>query len=159
MCYNPHLMKKYTLQNLIQEHSLNQVETHMTQEKLEKIITASKEYEVLEEDKGYILFKYFDKKLALLCDEEHNRMRVLCAITQYSSLAPKIKDSLMSANFSSTLDARYGVSEDTLFAAFMHPLSSLHEEEFLSGLKQVYNLSAGFGKTYSSAQIEFTKKK
>lgn len=152
-------MKNNTLKNLMQNHSSEYDESKMTQEKLQNLVTMSKVYKVEEEEKGYILFKYLGIKLALLSDEEHNRMRIISPITNYSSLAPKIKDSLMSSNFHLALDARYAVSEDNLFAAFLHPLSSLTEEDFASALKQVYNLAVSFGKTYSSAQIEFTKKK
>ena len=97
--------------------------------------------------------------MALYSDEEYNRMRIISPITEYSSLAPSIKDSLMNSNFHLALDARYGVTEDTLYAAFLHPLSSLTVEDFESALKQVSNLATSFAKTYSSAQIKFTKKK
>jgi hypothetical protein len=152
-------MKKYTLKKLMQESSLGASESQMTQQRLESLIRNSQEYEVLEDEPGYLLFKYLGTKMALLCDEQHNRMRLISPITNYSSLAPKIKDSIMMANFQSALDARYGVWEDTLYTAFLHSLSSLHEDDFLSALKQVHNLAQSFGKTYSSAQIEFTKKK
>jgi len=65
----------------------------------------------------------------------------------------------MNSNFHLALDARYAVSDDVLYAAFIHPLSSLCKEDFESALKQVYNLVATFGKTYSSGQLEFTSKK
>ncbi|MBT5934806.1 hypothetical protein [Sulfurimonas sp.] len=152
-------MKKNTLKNLMQDHSSEHNESQMTQEKLENFITTSVETDILEEEKGYIRFKYLGTKMALLSDEHHNRMRIISPITNYSSLAPKIKDSLMNSNFHLALDARYAVSEDTLFAAYLHPLSSLTNEDFMSALKQVHNLATSFGKTYSSAQIEFTKKK
>ena len=152
-------MKKNTLKNLMQEHSLSQSTSKMTQEKLQNLIHISLDTEVIEEEKGYILFKYLGTKMALLSDEEYNRMRIISPITKYSILAPKIKDSLMNSNFHLALDARYAVSEDSLYAAFLHPLSSLTGEDFQSALKQVHNLSISFGKTYSSAQIEFTNKK
>lgn len=152
-------MKKNTLKNLMQDHSSEHNESQMTQEKLESFIATSIETDILEEKKGYVLFKYLGTKMALLTDEHHNRMRIISPITNYSVLAPKIKDSLMNSNFHLALDARYAVSEDTLFAVYLHPLSSLTDEDFQSALKQVYNLATSFGKTYSSAQIEFTKKK
>jgi hypothetical protein len=97
--------------------------------------------------------------MALLSDVMHDRMRIISSITTYSNLAPKIKDALMSSNFHLALDARYAVSEDVLYAAFIHPLSTLDEKDFQSALKQVHNLVATFGKTYSSGQLEFTRKK
>lgn len=152
-------MKKYTLKNLMQEQTPQESNSSMTQKLLENLIYLSDETEVVEAQEGYLFFKYLGTKMILLSDEEYNRMRVISPITTYSLLAPKIKDSLMGANFHSALDARYGVSEDTLYAAFIHPLSSLDENDFKSALVQVNNLAKNFGKTYSSAQIEFTNKK
>jgi len=147
-------MNKHTLKNLI-----TKTPGSMTQEQMEKFVRIDINVEVLEEEKGYILFKYLGVKMALLSDEEHNRMRIISPITKYSPLAPTIKDSLMNSNFHLALDARYAVSEDTLYACFIHPLSSLTEEDLDSGLKQVCNLSSSFGKTYSSGQLEFTNKR
>ena len=152
-------MKKHTLKNLVQEHSSNAIEFQMTEENLRSIIKTSVHSKVLEEELGYLLFTYLGRKMILLCDEKHDRMRILSSITTYSNLAPKIKDSLMNANFHLALDARYAVSEDVLYSAFIHPLSTLSQEDFKSALKQVYNLAMSFGKTYSSGQLEFTNKK
>lgn len=152
-------MKKNTLKNLMKEHSFSVNESKTTQETIENLIHTSKDIQVLEEEKGYIRFKYLGTKMAFFSDENYNRMRIISPITSYSNLAPKIKDSLMDSNFHLALDARYAVSEDTLYAAFLHPLSSLVAEDFESAMKQVYNLVVSFAKTYSSAQIQFTKKK
>ena len=152
-------MKKHTLKSLIQEHPSKKSKSHMSEEKLEELIQNSINTQVIEQEKGYILFKYLGTKMALLSDETHDRMRIISAITKYSNLAPKIKDSLMNSNFHLALDARYAVSDDVLYAAFIHPLSSLYADDFQSALKQVYNLVATFGKTYSSGQLEFTSKK
>ena len=152
-------MKTYTLKNLLDEQAAHDTEALMTGKKLQGILKNQLETEVLEEEAAYVLFKYSNTKMALYPDEEFDRMRIIAPITQYSSLAPKIKDSLMDANFHSALDCRYGVTEDTLYALFLHPLSSLTHTDFLSALKQVHNLAKSFGKTYSSAQIAFTKQK
>jgi len=152
-------MKKYTLKNVMDEQAAHDNQAQMTQKKIQSILRNQIETEVLEEEPGYVLFKYSNTKMALYPDEEFNRMRIISPITQYSCLAPKIKDSLMDANFHSALDCRYGVTEDTLYALFLHPLSSLTHKDFISALKQVHNLAKSFGKTYSSAQIAFTKKK
>ncbi|QSZ41107.1 hypothetical protein GJV85_02895 [Sulfurimonas aquatica] len=152
-------MKKHTLKSLTQEHPIIKIESPMTQEILHHIAKSSADTEILEEDIGYLFFKYRGTKMVLLSDEEHNRMRIISPITAYSPLAPKIKDSLMNSNFHLALDARYAVSENVLYAAFIHPLSTLTTEDFKSALKQVYNLADSFGMTYSSGQLEFTTKK
>jgi len=82
-------MKKYTLKNLMDEHSAQHNDSGMTQKRLQHIVNGLENSEIIEEETGYVLFK----------------------------------------------------------------------EDFTSALKQVHNLAKSFGKTYSSAQIEFTKKK
>ena len=152
-------MKKHTIKSLIQEHSAKGGSSGMTEDKMKSFIKASIHTEVVETEKGYLFFTYLGRKMVLLCDEAHDRMRIISSITSYSNLAPKIKDSLMHSNFHLALDARYAVSDDVLYAAFIHPLSSLVEKDFESALNQVYNLAVSFGKTYSSGQLEFTSKK
>lgn len=150
-------MKNYTLKSLINKESSSTGHTQMTEESMQNFVRDNTE--VISEEKGYVYFKYLEMKMVLLYDSEHNRMRIISPITDYSRLAPKIKDNLMHANFHKTLDARYAVSEDTLYACFIHPLSTLTQDDLESALKQVSNLRLGFGKTYSSGQLDFTNKK
>ena len=152
-------MNRFTLEKLMDEYANTQAKELTTYLKLFSELNAIAEVVIIEQAEGFVLFRYLEKKMVLLTNSEFNRMRVISPITEFQSLAPKIKDDLMEANFHSTLDARYAVAEDTLYAAFMHPLSSLTINDFKSALKQVYNLNKNFAKTYSSAQIEFTKKK
>lgn len=150
-------MKNHTLKSLIHKESSSTVDTRMTEESLLSFVHDNSE--IISEEKGYVYFKYLEIKMVLLYDCEHNRMRIIAPITVYSELAPKIKDNLMDANFHKALDARYAVSEDTLYACFIHPLSTLTQEDLASALKQVSNLKLSFGKTYSSGQLDFTNKK
>lgn len=150
-------MKNHTLKSLIEKESSAFSDTQMTEEKLQGFVKENTE--VINEEKGYVHFKYQGMKMALLSDIEHNRMRIISPITAYSKLSPKIKDSLMHSNFHLALDARYAVSEDTLYACFIHPLSTLRQEDLKSALTQVLNLTISFGKTYSSGQLDFTNKK
>lgn len=150
-------MKNYTLKNLLNNESALNRENQMSEKKMQSFV--GEITEVIHAEKGYMYFKYQGLKVVLLSDEEHNRMRIISPITAYSKLAPKIKDHLMHSNFHKALDARYAVSEDTLYAAFIHPLSTLTQEDLESAMKQVANLTSSFGKTYSSGQLDFTNKK
>ncbi|MBN2816924.1 MAG: hypothetical protein JXQ67_09585 [Campylobacterales bacterium] len=152
-------MNRYTLEGLMQEFSQNEQKQKTSYLQLYSFLNSIIEITIIEQAEGYVMFKYMDKKMVLLSNAEYDRMRIISPITDFTSLAPKIKDDLMVANFHSTLDARYAVTENTLYAAFMHRLSSLELEDFQSAIKQVYNLNKNFSTTYSSAQIEFTKKK
>jgi len=152
-------MNKHTLKNLMNTNIYESIPV-MTQENLHALVSNSLNTQVLQDEEiGYLVFKYLDVKMALMSDSEHNRMRIVSPITKYSGLSPNIKDSLMNSNFHSALDARYAVSEDTLYACFIHPLSSLSIEDLNSALNQVCNLASSFGKTYSSGQLEFTDRR
>ncbi len=61
----------------------------------------------------------------------------------------------MQANFDSALDARYAIAKQTLWSVYLHPLSSLRDDEFLTGLGETVNLVSTFGTTYSSGLLNF----
>jgi len=72
-----------------------------------------------------------------------------------NELTKDIKDKLLISNFHSTLDARYAVSDDVLYAAFIHPLSPLTEGELESAIRQVATLADTFETTYSSGDLSY----
>lgn len=94
-------------------------------------------------------------EILVITDEKADRMRILSPVIQSSELSPKILYRLMQANFDSALDARYSIARDTLWSTFIHPLSSLSDHEFLSGLGQVANLVSSYGGSYSSGALIF----
>lgn len=125
----------------------------MTQEVMEKIVI--KNVEVIKYKKGFILFTYKKVKMALISDVKHDRMRIISAITKYPSLNMETKNAVIESNFHLALDARYAVSQDILYSAYIHPLSSLTKDELKSALLQVSTLAATFGTTYSSGRLVF----
>ena len=125
----------------------------MTQEVMEKFV--AEHVEVIKHSKGFILFTYKKVKMALISDVKHDRMRIISAITKYPSLNLETKNAVMESNFHLALDARYAVSQDVLYSAYIHPLSSLTKNELKSALSQVSTLAATFGTTYSSGKLAF----
>ena len=125
----------------------------MTQDEMEKIVVNN--VEVIKKQKGYIVFKYKNVKMALISDVKHNRMRIISPITEYPPLTSKIKDAVMASNFHQALDARYAVSNDVLYSAYIHPLSPLTKKELKDALNQVSTLALTFGSTYSSGELVF----
>ena len=65
----------------------------------------------------------------------------------------------MEANFHSVLDARYAVSEDILWVAYIHPLRELQPAQAVDAIVQVYNAALTFGTSYSSTDLAFPKTK
>ena len=95
------------------------------------------------------------RTLTVITDEKADRMRILMPIEKTDGLDRKRLFRLMQANFDSTLDTRYSIAKNTLWSTFIHPLSSLRDEEFLSGIGQVINLGVTYGSSYSSGALLF----
>lgn len=91
----------------------------------------------------------------VVTDPRADRMRIMIAISEADSLSEEMHYRLMQANFDSALDARYAIAQNILWSTFIHPLSPLSEEEFLSGLGQTINLKNSYGKTYSSGAVVY----
>lgn len=104
---------------------------------------------------GFLEFAYSGVQLMCISDKKNNRMRLIAPIGDYSAVSPEQKDLMFAANFHTALDARYAVSQGVLFAAFIHPLSTLDEAEITSAIIQVASLVQTFGTTYSSSVLSF----
>ncbi len=100
-------------------------------------------------------FAHQDVPMACLVDSNFDRMRFIAPVTELDELDDETKDALLEANFHTALDARYASSNGLLFAAFIHPLSSLDEPLARSALDQVASLVHTFGTEYSSGALEF----
>lgn len=88
-------------------------------------------------------------------DEAANRMRIISAITDVDQLSGDQLFYALAANFHSALDARYAISDGLVYAAFIHPLSSLSVAELRSAISQVASAHRTFGATYSSGELFF----
>ena len=106
---------------------------------------------------GYWVINYDKYQALVLTDEKADRMRVIVQISKTDSLKPAELYRLMQANFDSTLDARYGIAKGVLWSAFIHPLSTLSDQEFFSGLAQAITLAETYGTTYSSGALIFRR--
>ncbi|MFO7565903.1 MAG: hypothetical protein R6X02_24890 [Enhygromyxa sp.] len=100
-------------------------------------------------------FAHQDIPMACLVDSNFDRMRFIAPVIEVGELDDATKDAILEANFHTALDARYASSNGLLFAAFIHPLSSLDESLARSALDQVASLVHTFGNEYSSGTLEF----
>lgn len=106
-------------------------------------------------EKGVVGFKYQGMDMYLISDVDHDRMRIITPVAQYSQLTEEQINKSMESNFHSALDARYATRKDVLYAAYIHPLSKLDEQQIKSAVTQVFNLRATFGSSYSSGVLRF----
>ncbi|GJM05103.1 MAG: hypothetical protein DHS20C09_10940 [marine bacterium B5-7] len=104
---------------------------------------------------GMWQLKVGNHAVTVITDEEADRMRIVIPITETSELTEKHLYRIMQANFDSALDARYAIAKEILWSAYIHPLSTLSDEDFLSGLGQTVNLVDTFGGTFSSGSSTF----
>jgi uncharacterized protein YdbL (DUF1318 family) len=128
----------------------------MTQDEMEKVLIES--VDVIEQKKGYVVFLYKKVRMALISDVNHDRMRIIAPVTEYSKLTLEQVNKVMESNYHKALDARYATSEDILYSAFIHPMSPLSANELSNALNQVATLALTFGSSYSSGELSFAGK-
>jgi hypothetical protein len=105
--------------------------------------------------KGYWQFKISKLTVTVITDEKADRMRIIIPIAETEKLDQDHLYRIMQANFDSTLDGRYAIAKKILWSTYLHPLSSLSDDEFLLGLGQTINLVTTFGTTYTSGLLNF----
>lgn len=88
--------------------------------------------------------------LLLVYDINADRLRVIAPVADAAALTAEELTRLMQANFDSALDARYALAKGYLWAAFLHPLSTLDGADFGAGVAQTVNLVTTYGTSYNS---------
>ena len=103
------------------------------------------------------LWKFTVGGESVLCvtSEDADRMRILSAAAPLEDVTAVQLVSCMQANYHSALDGRYCIGEETVWAAFLHPLGELSDELFLSAIAQVVSLKKTFGTTYTGGTFQF----
>lgn len=93
--------------------------------------------------------------MLVVTDPNAGRMRIITPIALIAELPEGAMARLMQANFDTALDARYAIAQDLVWGAFIHPLDSLTQRDFASGILQTHSLGETFGTTFSSGAISY----
>ena len=93
--------------------------------------------------------------ITIITDPNADRMRIIIPIRKADGLDASEMQRILQANFDTALDARYAIAKGVLWSTFIHPLSSLSDKDFLSGLSQAINIVISYGETYSSGVFTF----
>ncbi|HBR51744.1 MAG TPA: hypothetical protein DEA71_16870 [Nitrospira sp.] len=109
----------------------------------------------LKGESGQWRFTYDGIDMAILTSVAHDRMRIIAPVGPEAEVTDQQRQRMLAANFHSALDARYATSNGIVYAAYLHPLSSLQQDEVRSALHQVAQLVKTFGTTYSSSDLSF----
>lgn len=128
-------------------------EVRMDLERMDQIVRSMSD-QVRREQNVWQL-QYEGVLLTIVTDVRANRMRIVAAVGPVANLTPDQHQAVMLANFHTALDARYAVSQGTLFSAFIHPLSTLHPDDLKSGIRQTATLAQTFGTSYNSGELIF----
>ncbi|MBP7951852.1 MAG: hypothetical protein KAZ17_00035 [Sphingorhabdus sp.] len=91
-----------------------------------------------------------ERMAIIITDPLAERMRIMVPIVEADTLDEPALRRVMQANFDSALDARYAIAQGVIWGTFIHPLTTLTEKDFLSGLAQTFKVADNFGTTYSS---------
>lgn len=106
-------------------------------------------------ENGFWRLQLEDFEVYVVTDENAGRMRAMVPVAPLEEVSEEVLLRMMQANFDSALDARYAIANDTLWAAFIHPLQDLSDALFFSGVAQAVNLAATYGTTFSSGALVF----
>lgn len=96
-----------------------------------------------------------DIPVLIVVSEPANRMRAMVPIRSAEDLTAQELERVLQANFDSALDARYAIAQGKLWSVFIHPLSPLERDQFLSGLVQTIDVARTYGQTYSGGATIF----
>ena len=122
----------------------------------EKMLATLNEIGVEVQVEGPVLrFMYEEVPLALVYDEQADRMRVVSGIMRVDDLQEGMLTKAMQANFHSVLDVRYAISDGVVWSAFIHPLSDLSDDLLRSAVHQVAVARVTFGTQYTSGAMVF----
>ncbi len=105
--------------------------------------------------KGIWRLKVETVPVIIITDEKNNRMRIMVGVKSAKEMTPEELIRIMQANFDSALDARYAVAKDILWSAFIHPLRTLHDKQFIAAIGQTVNLALTYGTTYTSGLLTY----
>ena len=107
---------------------------------------------------GHWTLQHRNVPVLVYAHEGHDRMRVVTPVASVAELSPDDLWTLLEANYSKALDARYAIGDDLVWGLFVHPLSSLTREELASALDQVVALKKNYGTTYASTDKVFARR-
>ncbi len=125
----------------------------MTQERLHGTLEALADHVEIQ---GNMLRMEVDgTPVICLTDPQADRMRLISPVRDVEGPDAQEMLAALKANFHTTLDARYAIGGDTLYAAFIHPLSPLTADQVRSAVHQVVEAARNFGTTFSSGDMVF----
>lgn len=96
-----------------------------------------------------------DVPVVIVADPGADRMRAMVPIRAVAGMSADELARVLQANFDTALDARYAVANGRLWSVYIHPLSPLERDQFVSGLGQTVNIALTYGTFYSGGALSY----
>ncbi len=125
----------------------------MSSDRMGEIIQKFDEDATIEDNR--ITFKVRERDLLIVFDNNADRMRIVTPIIQAAAVPESVHERMLQANFDAVLDSRYAIANELVWAVFIHRLSTLNEDDLMSGIAQTYAAAQTFGSAYTSGVIVF----
>lgn len=104
---------------------------------------------------NFAQFAFADTGVAVVFDENAKRMRIIVPIAPTDVLSERLMERMLQANYDAVLDARYAISQGQVWSVYIHPLDTLTEVDFTSGLVQTVIAAQTFGREFTSGALVF----
>ncbi|MGY8796064.1 MAG: hypothetical protein ACKVJN_13255 [Woeseiales bacterium] len=125
----------------------------MTAERLSALILSVDEDAQLNDTVWF--FHVAELETAVIYDIAADRMRIVMPIGSTDGISNDELIRVMQANYDSALDARYAIANEQMWGVYIHPLSELSDDEFLTALGETANIVISYGTSYSSGLFMF----
>jgi hypothetical protein len=101
------------------------------------------------------LFQASGFPIVVRTQEKMNRIKIVAFIEDARKLEIQKLQKVLEANYHSTMDARYSLTDGYFVSLYFHHFKELSEEQFLNALWQVISCAETFGSTYSGGSFSF----
>ena len=129
------------------------ITTGMTQDRLHDLILEAGSDVLI--SGNVVQFTFDGAELLCISDVAADRMRIVSPVIDLREIESEQLLIALAANFHTVLDARYAISYGAIYAAYIHPLSPLSDEQVISAIRQVASARNTFGNEYSSGELVF----
>ena len=119
---------------------------HMTPEQVVTMLRARFENVNTVQDRWEVNVGRF--RLIVMAHEDTDRLRVMVPIAAVDKHDNDAFKRLLEANFITTLDARYAIYSEVLWALFLGPLSATNDHVFDTACTEVLQLARNTGSSY-----------
>jgi hypothetical protein len=127
------------------------IDSAMTTDQLDKLLRSR--FNELETGKDQWRLEVGGTRVHVLADPDSDRLRVMAPVAAVDRSDADAFRRLLEANYGNTLDARYAIDNDILWALFLAPLATVPEYMVDAAISQVVELARTTGSSFSASPV------